>query len=322
MSAVGSVEQQNWIVALFIRDDGQRLILGDGAFEFKEGQQHFAADDLSNTVIDVQGGDGSLLSGQVRRASVQSFDGYIGDAGCSKVQIEAYRRQFLTFFRPNHLYETVYVFTDGSAVKRQRGFLVEMPSVQELWQIYPEYHVGMSYEDVNYYNYIEGPDGSEIYGQLAIIPPATNTIGGFVWDEVGLVWDNVGAVCDGGAVGNTIILNNGTSPIYPIITFVGPTAEPKLENLATGESIQITGKGIPPRYDEFSIAAGQKIVIDTLNQTATYYPNPDEPERGQNILTYLKGDWLTLTPGRNELVYSTSNQNAVPMRLEWPEIAW
>lgn len=321
MSNVRGVDAKCWIVALIIRSDKERLLLGDGGFEFTDAQQHFTPDTFSNTVIDVQGGDGSLLSGQVRRASVQSFDGYIGDGGCSKNKIESLRREFLSFFKPNYLYEVVYVFADGSAVKRQRGFIVDAPSVQELYQIHPLYHVGLSFEDVDYYTYMENSNGDEIYGQLALIPCATSTTGGFVWDNTGLVWDSNGTVCDGGAVGNTIIQNQGATKIYPIWTVVGPSAEPKLENVSTGQSIKISGHNVASRFDDFVLGEGQIAVVDMLQHTATLYASPNDT-RGSNILPYIEGDWLTLATGRNELSYSTANQNAVDSRIEWAEVAW
>ena len=99
--SVGGVESRCWILALFERSDGERFLLGDGAYDFKESQQHFNANDIDNDTVEVQGNDGILLAGQVRRPTKQDFDGYIGDAGMSKEQIEQYRRAFFTFFRKN-----------------------------------------------------------------------------------------------------------------------------------------------------------------------------------------------------------------------------
>lgn len=318
MSNVKGVTERNWILALFIRSDGERLLLGDGMYEFKDDMQHFAPNEISSTTVEVQGGDGTLLGGQVRRAGTQEFNGYVGDATNTKTEVEEARREFINFFKTNRFYEVIYIFTDGSAIKRQRGFLVDAPSVQELYQIHPEYHVALTFEDVNYYRYLENAAGEEIYGQRVLIPAATSTIGGFVWDEVGLVWDDVGAVCTGGAVGNTIIQNNGEGNIYPIWTIVGPAAEPQLENLATGETLKITGHNTAPNFDDFYIPAGDKVVVNMLRQTAMYYS--ENASQGMNILPYLAGDWITLASGRNELVYSTSNNNAAESILEWSEV--
>ena len=322
MSNVKGITEQNWILALFVRGDGERLLLGDGAYEFKDSQQHFAPNEISSTTVEVQGGDGILLGGQVRRAATQSFDGYVGDATFTKSAIEEARWKFINFFRTNIFYEVIYIFTNGKAIKRQRGFLVDAPSVQELYQIHPEYHVALNFEDVNYYNYLEDAEGNELYGQKVLVPAATSIVGGFVWDEVGLVWDETGAVNSGGTVGNTIVQNNSQKPIYPVWTIIGPAVEPELENLATGEKLKITASGIPPEFSDFAIGAGDRIVVDMARQTATLYYNydVDGKKNATNILPYLEGDWLTLQVGRNELSYSAKNQNAADSILEWAEV--
>lgn len=318
MSAVSGVEARCWILALFVRSDGQRLLLGDGMYEFTAEQQHFAPNEISNTLVDVQGGDGSMLGGQARRASVQPFDGYIGNATNSKQEVEEARRAFIAFFQTNYFYEVIYVFADGSAIKRNRGFLVDAPSVQELWQIHPNYHVGLSFEDVNYYTYLEDADGNELYGMKALVWPATGLKGGFEWDNTGLVWDNVGAVCEGGAYGNTVIQNNSQSNIYPIWTVVGPAADPELTNVTTGESIKITVKGDSIWGQDIQINANQTLVVDMLRHTAKVFM---EGQDGfTNMLPYVKGSWLALRPGRNELSYVSQNQTSPASVVEWTEV--
>lgn len=180
--AVPTVQSKGWILALFIRDDNERFLLGSGAYEFKDEQQHFAANNYSNDVIEVQGNDGAFLAGQVRRASVQSFDGYIGDVTVSKSDIEGYRREFFKFFQKNHFYTVVYVMCDGSAIQRRRGYIVDAPEVKEIWQKFPEYHVALNFEDVNYYTYAENDQGQELFSNYATVGTATADVGGLVWD--------------------------------------------------------------------------------------------------------------------------------------------
>lgn len=181
--SIANITAKCWILALFIRDDGERFLLGDGAYDFKESQQHFSANEFVNDTVDVQGNDGILLAGQVRRASSQVFDGYIGDGTTPKSLVENYRRDFIDFFAKNHFYKVVYVLPDGSAVQRQRGFIVDAPEVKELWQQTPEYHVALNFEDTNYYVYDENAEGEEIYGELANIILSGANGGGAVWEE-------------------------------------------------------------------------------------------------------------------------------------------
>lgn len=186
---ISNITTQCWILALFVRDDGERLLLGDGVYDFKERQQHFKANLIVNDAVDVQGNDGTLLAGQVRRATTQSFDGYVGDATSTPQEIEQYRQDFFAFFLKNHFYEVIYIFQDGTAIKRQKGFLVDAPEIKELFQISPEYHVALNFEDVNYYEYNENAEGQEIYGESADIPLVSLGQGGQVWDEYGQVWE-------------------------------------------------------------------------------------------------------------------------------------
>ena len=40
-----------FILALFIRDDGQRLLLGDGFYDFKSNLQHFQGNTIANDIV-------------------------------------------------------------------------------------------------------------------------------------------------------------------------------------------------------------------------------------------------------------------------------
>lgn len=301
MSVVG-VTPRCWIMALFIRDDGERLLLGDGWFQFKDTQKHFVANDLSNTVIEAQGSDGVFLSGQVRRSGIQPFDGYIGDGGCSKEEIEVHRMQFISFFMARHFYEVVYIDTSGSAMKRQRGFLVDAPSVEELYQIHPEYHVAVQFEDVNYYAYDEDDSGEEIYGESAQLYLYNAVTGGFPWDAKGAIWLEDGEPCKDGIGGTTSINVKSIEPIYPVWTVNGLADDPQLVNLATGQTLSYHGR----------VAPSQTLVIDMLNRTALL--------DGDNVLTNITGEWIRLVPGVNQINYITENDNAVNSNLKWQEI--
>ena len=189
--AISGVNPKCFILALFVRDDGARFLLGDDPFEFKDNQLHFQQNTMANDVVEVQGNDGYLLAGQVRRPGTQVFDGYVCNGTNSKEEVEVKRRAFLQFFRRSHFYKVIYVFPNGTAIQRKQGFLVDDPTVQELYQQYPEYHVALNFEDVNYYTYEEDDQGHEIYAKEAIVPLARGgATGGLIWDEYGIVWED------------------------------------------------------------------------------------------------------------------------------------
>lgn len=189
--AISGVNPKCYILALFVRDDGARFLLGDDPFEFKDNQLHFQQNTMANDVVEVQGNDGYLLAGQVRRPGTQMFDGYVCNGTNSKAEVEVKRRAFLQFFRRSHFYKVIYVFPNGTAIQRKQGFLVDDPTVQELYQQYPEYHVALNFEDVNYYTYEEDDQGHEIYAKEAIVPLARGgATGGLIWDSYGVVWED------------------------------------------------------------------------------------------------------------------------------------
>lgn len=175
------IQTKCFILALFIRDDDERFLLGARAYEFKDSQLHFIANTYQNDIVEVQGNDGVMLAGQVRRGSAQIFDGYIGDSSVDRSTIEEYRKDFFKFFRKNHYYKVVYIFPDGTAIQRRNGFIVEAPEVKELYQLFPEYHIAMNFEDINYYTYEEDGEGHEIYGESVNLKVTSSATDGLIW---------------------------------------------------------------------------------------------------------------------------------------------
>ena len=301
---LNNITTECFILSLFIRDDGERFLLGAGAYNFNEEQLHFTANEFNNDIVEVQGNDGVFLAGQVRRPSTQVWDGYIGDATTIKTNIESYRRQFLAFFRKNHYYTVVYIFRNGSAIQRQRGFIVDAPQVQELYQLFPEYHIGLSFEDVNYYAYLEDSEGHEIYGKSATIPfTGVATGGGLVWDTYGVEWDTYGAVWEAeGGGGPTTINIDSIDNVYPVWEVKGPADNPKLVDITTNTSITYNG----------SVSASQTLTIDMNKKTATL--------NGLSVISNVSGGWLYMKPGVNRITYTTTNPDSTSSKIYWQEI--
>ena len=291
-----------FILAMFIRSDGERFLLGDGMFEFSESQLMFKENTFQNDIVEAQGADGVLLAGQVRRSAEQTFKGFVGDATALKTQIETARRQFLAFFRKNYFYEVVYIFPDGSAIKRQRGFITKAPSVQELYQVHPTYSISLNFEDVNYYSYEEDDSGQEIMNKSATVKLYNGMDGGWVQDDIGGVFDSVGAVFDGGSRGYTTLNIDSIATIYPTLVITGPAIDPSFENTTTGEMIQYTG----------TVRVGQTLKINMLEQTAKL--------GSVNVLTNISGTWVSLDPGVNRVKFLAEYDNTPNATLTWQEV--
>jgi hypothetical protein len=297
------IKTKCFILALFIRDDGERFLLGSGAYEFKDSQLHFVANAYKNDIVEVQGDDGLFLAGQVRRSEVQPFDGYIGDATVVKSDVEGYREEFIKFFRKDYYYTVVYIFPNGDAIQRRKGFIVEAPEVKELYQFYPEYHIALNFEDINYYSYAEDEDGNERYTKSAAITLSTGGItGGLVWDEYGVVWDNIGAEWEEGGGGPTTITIDSIDNVYPIWEVKGPATNPQLSCITTGTTLSYTG----------NVGASQTLLIDMFNKTAKL--------NGTSVISNVSGDWVYFKPSNNRVTYTTANADAEASTIYWQEV--
>lgn len=297
---LNEITTTGFILALFIRSDGERFLLGDGDYTFTNRQLLFTASIMSNDVVELQGANGSVLAGQVRRPSTQSFDGFIGDATSGRNDVEMARRKFISFFRQDFSYTVVYIDCNGNTSQQKRGYIVDIPEVKELYQIQPNYHVALAFEDVNYYEYAEDVDGNETYASMAMIPITGDRYGGLVWDEDGVVWDNDGAVWENGTDGSEVVLNLNIVGDTPVVWSIpGPVTNPQLSNTGTGDVLTYTG----------SVGATETLVINTLEETA-YISGSD---RSANV----SGDWLRLAPGLNRISYLASSSGAPASKLQW-----
>lgn len=300
--AINSLKSKNWIYALFIRDDGERLVLGIDNYAFKDGQQHFEPNEIVNDTVELQGTDGVLLAGQVERAKPQDFDGYVGGFTTSKNATENLRQQFFRFFAKNHKFTVIYILSGQQAVKRQRGYLVDAPSVKEIDQRMPEYHVALGFEDVNYYSYDESNDGQEIFANSVDIIRTDEILGGALWERNGLAFDGIGVIFDDGSGGDLVVTVTGISGVSPVITIAGECVNPAIENPATGEVMRWNG----------TIAAGQKLVIDCNEQTVKM--------SGLSQLDKFEGDWIRLREGSNRIIFTSDGGDNKVCNMAWNEV--
>lgn len=291
-----------YILALFKRDDGQRLLLGSGYYAFKNSQKHFTPNTFANDIVELQGTDGQLLAGQVRRSSSQSFDGFVGNGTTPRSTVEQKRREFFLFFRKQHHYTVVYIFPDGTAIKRDRGYITDAPSVPELYQVQPTYHIALAFEDVNYYSYAEDQYGNEIYSFNATLGLANIEDGGLVWDANGATADANGYIFAASTGGGPVTVTvNGVDSAQPVWHVIGPATNPTLTNSTTGQALTWTG----------TIPSGQELIIDMGAQTATM--------EGANVFEFVSGSWVLLAPGNNRISYTAANTTA-SSTIYWNEV--
>lgn len=244
-----------FILALFIRDDGQRLLLGDGYYDFNQKLQHFQGNTIANDIVEIQGDNGQLLAGQVMRSGTQKFEGYIGDATTNRQTIEQKRSDFMAFFRIKHFYKVIYIFPDGTAIQRQRGYLTDAPTIPEIFQKFPEYSVALNFEDANYYEYAEDEHGDEIYAHIAELALAGGATGGLIWDAIGAVSNGISWSGIQTAQGEYIQITND------------------LDIPAKLASVEMLGKAEQTTYSGKNLANYLDVVKATNDTTLTFVDN-------------------------------------------------
>lgn len=104
-----------------------------------------------------------------------------------------------------------------------------------------------------------------------------------------------------GTIGALSAVNAGSVPTFPRITLHGELVDPFVENVTTGERIDLDG----------TISSGQTLVIDPQERTVT--------EGGTSRYSYLAGppDWFDLEPDENVLrLGATSSVDGFAV-VEW-----
>lgn len=110
--------------------------------------------------------------------------------------------------------------------------------------------------------------------------------------------------------GQMMLTNAGDFTTYPVFVITGPVTNPTIQNFTLGRTLYLT----------YSLAAGEQLVVDTLNHTvllggtATRYSAVD--------FARSSADWLPLAPGVNDIrlaadAFSAGANLAVTWRDAW-----
>lgn len=116
----------------------------------------------------------------------------------------------------------------------------------------------------------------------------------------------------GGGTGATVtvnVTNAGNFDSYPVVTITGPIDNPWVRNATTGLSLYL---------DNFSLAAGEYVVIDMAMRTVT--KNDGTSQYGK--MRFPGSDWLLITVGTSTLeLRSGGATSSATLRVDWRD-AW
>ena len=105
-------------------------------------------------------------------------------------------------------------------------------------------------------------------------------------------------------------LDSANTPTTTIVTEQGNySLDALIENLATGESIQVT----------LDMELNQDLEIDTDLKTVTYLKDGSNQFKAVSLTGGPRLDWLKLLPGSNTLRYTQAGTTGVVFDIEWEE---
>lgn len=105
----------------------------------------------------------------------------------------------------------------------------------------------------------------------------------------------------GGSSLSFTVTNNGNVSAQPTLIVRGPGTNFLIQNITTGEKINLN----------LALVNNEEVTIDTLNRTAS---KASQNVYGSVVATPA-GDWLSLAPGNNVIVFNAQSNKGVNTRL-------
>lgn len=260
------------------------LTLGDGNFHITEIDGLGAADIRTSSFL-FSGRDGGLVTDQFYGFRNIDIAGTIVSPTCDQHELD--RAAFLEAIPIN---QNIPVYITTFAGNRYLvNCRVVRPSLKHLTggQM-SDFLLQLTAGDPLFYD-AQGDDE-----QTAIVERVVENGGYDTPYDLPVDWEQGGAP--------TIVTNNGNAIYYPTITLTGDGTDPRLTNLATGESFEL----------DLSVVPGDEIVIDMYNRTVTL--------NGSDIIGNKTIDsvWWGLLPGANAIALtSDSASDELEAEITW-----
>lgn len=286
----------------FVRDDGEKL-----SFDWSTGLVDQSTDDwfpaktLRTSMFTYAGADGGQMVKQNYDPWAITFAGYIKMGNPANVMNA--RTKLMRFFVKGHYFNAIFTDCTGSDSVALNGWLSTAPSVVFRGKLdsQPTFSLALTFGDPYLYEYAEDEDGNQIYANVITVPKyEPETESGYCYSGAGYIYYGGGYTYMGGVNPIPTITVDSIQPVNPVWRVTGQATNPSITNLTTNTELAYTG----------TIAAGQTLVVDSLNRTAMIGT--------ADVSRYLTGDWLSLQVGTNQLRYDTdSDSDTGECTLEW-----
>lgn len=144
---------------------------------------------------------------------------------------------------------------------------------------------------------------SMVLESSTVAASATAGVGGFAFD---MAFDIDFGVAS--PTGQLLVENNGNMDTWPVLTITGPGTNPSIFNASTNQTITFG----------YTLAAGETLVVDTLNRTVKLNGVTDR----YSALDFLNTEWWPLIPGINDirLIFASYSAGAT-LNVAWRH-AW
>lgn len=240
----------------FIRDDGQTLSFDGEELYLAQENTLLVRPDPNTTAVNYTEADGGEMIRQQNTTYDQPINGLIIPKTTDYWTLTT---QLSLFFKINHNYKIIYVKKDGSMFAVSGAWIsAGLQIVPVPHEEYSAWSITMTIGDTAWTEYAEDSSGNEIYSHTVTLPLISASVGGEIWDSVGLVADNVGEEWEAGNGGVQTVNIDSTRAIYPLWVVKGPCVNPKLQNNTTDTNAEFDG----------TVAAGQTLIVDFAAGTA------------------------------------------------------
>jgi len=149
----------------------------------------------------------------------------------------------------------------------------------------------------------EGINESDELFAETVLPGTTGTESGRTYN---LTFDRTYPAST--VVGLKIVINEGTAPACPMITFFGPMTQIRIENVTTGKKLEFIAG--------YTLTSGEYLVVDCMERTVLL--NGEVGNSRYDKIDFSVSEWLELIPGINQLrLYPGSSSSPASALVEY-----